>query len=160
MLTDTMLRNIKPGAKLAEFWDTRVPGLCLRVSPGGTRTWAFRYRPKGAASQKRVSLGRYPETTLAAARKLAEGLRADVAGGADPQGEREAARTADRKALTFDNLAGQYIERYAGAIKNPGNSMNSTSGFTCGRYGAFEKQKPSRGLMPPRCSTGSPNPRQ
>jgi integrase len=113
MLTDTMLRNIKPGDKLAEFWDSRVPGLCLRISPGGTKSWTLRYRPKGAASQRRASLGRYPETSLAAARKLAEGLRADVAAGADPQGERKAAQEEDRAALTFDELAAEYIERYA-----------------------------------------------
>jgi len=35
LLTDALLRSIKPGEKLIEYWDTRVSGLCLRISPGG-----------------------------------------------------------------------------------------------------------------------------
>ena len=59
LLTDALLRSIKPGEKLIEYWDTRVSGLCLRISPGGVRTWTFRYRPKDSTSFKRLSLGRY-----------------------------------------------------------------------------------------------------
>lgn len=111
VLTDTMLRALKPGD--SDLWDGRVIGLSLRVSPKGLKTWTFRYRPKGAASQPRVALGHYPEVSLATARKRAETFRVEVAGGADPQGERKTAREADRRALTFDELADQYIERYA-----------------------------------------------
>ena len=67
MLTDALLRgrDAGPGEKLKELWDARVPGLCLRVSPGGVKTWTFRYRPKDSAAFKRLSLGRYPEVGLA-----------------------------------------------------------------------------------------------
>jgi integrase len=113
LLTDVLLRGFAPGQKLAEFWDKRVLGLCLRVSPSGIRTWTFRYRPKDSSSFKRLGLGRYPEVSLAVARARAEEKRVEVAGGADPQGERKTRREADRRALTFDALADSYLERYA-----------------------------------------------
>ena len=111
LLTDALLRSIKPGEKLIEYWDTRVSGLCLRISPGGVRTWTFRYRPKDSTSFKRLSLGRYPEVGVSLARQRAQEKRVEVAGGADPQGERKAKRAAS--ALTFDSLADDYLERYA-----------------------------------------------
>jgi integrase len=113
MLTDALLRSAEPGEKLTELWDTRVSGLCLRISPGGVRTWTFRYRPKDSMSFKRLSLGRYPEVSLSLARQRAQEKRVEVAGGADPQGARKAKREAERGALSFDALADAYIERYA-----------------------------------------------
>jgi integrase len=113
MLTDALLkgRDAAPGEKLKELWDARVPGLCLRVSPGGVKTWTFRYRPKDSAAFKRMSLGRYPDVGLALARTRALEQRVAVSGGADPQGERRAKREAPT--LTFDALADDYLDRYA-----------------------------------------------
>ena len=113
MLTDALLkgRDAAPGEKLRELWDARVPGLCLRVSPAGVRTWTFRYRPKDSVSFKRLSLGRYPDVGLALARTRALEQRVAVSGGADPQSERQAKRAAPT--LTFDSLADDYLERYA-----------------------------------------------
>jgi Arm DNA-binding domain len=113
MLTDALLRSAAPGKKLVELWDARVSGLCLRVSPGGVRTWTFRYRPKDSASFKRLALGRYPEVGLSLARQRAQEKRVEVAGGADPQGERKAKREAQRGAMSFDALANDYLERFA-----------------------------------------------
>jgi integrase len=110
-LTDALLRNEAPGEKLKELWDARTPGLCLRISPGGVRTWTFRYRPRDSSSFKRLSFGRYPEVGLSLARQRAQEKRVEVAGGADPQGERRAKREAS--ALTFSALADAYLERYA-----------------------------------------------
>lgn len=117
LLSDAFLRNVAAGEKLTEFWDQRVPGLCLRVTPGGVRTWTFRYRPKDSSSFKRLGLGRYPEIGLALARERAERKRVEIADGGDPQGERRAKREAETRALTFGALADQYLERYAKAHK-------------------------------------------
>ena len=119
MLTDALLRgqDAAPGEKLRELWDSRVSGLCLRISPGGARTWTFRYRPKDSTSFKRLSLGAYPEVGLALARARAQEKRVEVAGGADPQGERRAKREAEGRALHFGALADMYIERYAKSHK-------------------------------------------
>lgn len=116
-LTDAFVRNIKPGATRAEYWDTRVSGLCLRMSPSGKATWTLRYRPQGSTSFKRLTLGRYPEIGVALARERAETQRVAVSGGADPQGEIRSRREQSARALTFGKLAAEYIERYAKAQK-------------------------------------------
>jgi integrase len=113
MLTDALLRAAAPASKLIELWDVKVAGLCLRISPGGVKTWTFRYRPKDSSSFKRLSLGRYPEVGLSLARQRAQEKRVEVAGGADPQGERRAKREAEGRALPFGALADMYLERYA-----------------------------------------------
>lgn len=117
LLSDAFLRKVAVGEKLTEFWDRRVPGLCLRVTPGGVRTWTFRYRPRDSLSFKRLGLGRYPEVGLALARERAEKKRVEIADGGDPQGERRAKKEAEARALTFGALADQYLERYAKAHK-------------------------------------------
>ncbi len=116
-LTDALLRSAAPGSKANEIWDAKVSGLCLRVLPGGVKTWTFRYRAKDWISFKRLSLGRYPEVSLALARERAQEKRVEVAGGADPQTARKAKRAAERSALTFNALADDYLDRYAKAHK-------------------------------------------
>lgn len=112
-LTDVFLRNLKPEAKLVEYWDTQVRGLCLRISPSNVRAWTFRYRPKAGVAFPRLPLGRYPEVSLKEARKRAEQRRVEVSGGGDPQADRRSKREAERTALTFGQLADAYLERYA-----------------------------------------------
>jgi integrase len=112
-LSDAFLRSIKPGKTRDEYWDAKVSGLCLRVTPNDVRTWTFRYRPKGSTSFKRLNLGSYPELSLAKARERAQENRVDVSGGSDPQGEIRARKEQSAKALTFDKLADAYLDRYA-----------------------------------------------
>ena len=69
--------------------------------------------PENSISFKRLSLGRYPEVGLSLARQRAQEKRVEVAGGADPQGERRAKREAEGRALPFGALADIYLERYA-----------------------------------------------
>ncbi len=40
------------------LWDTEVNGLCLKVSPGGTKTFYYQYRGF-SKNPKRVRLGAY-----------------------------------------------------------------------------------------------------
>jgi integrase len=117
VLTDALLKTVQPTDKLAELWDAKVSGLCLRITPRGVKTWCFRYRPADSISFKRLRLGHYPETGLAKARSLAEQHRVGVGAGGDPQGERREKKEADRKALTFGELADRYVEKYAKAHK-------------------------------------------
>lgn len=70
--TDTYVKNLKPtSGKQIEVTD--ATGLMLRVSPGGTRTWVYRYMFEG--TRRRLTLGTYPSMTLADAR--AEYAKAD-----------------------------------------------------------------------------------
>ncbi|MGJ0394942.1 MAG: tyrosine-type recombinase/integrase [Methylocystis sp.] len=116
-LTDAFVRNLKPGVTRTEYWDAKVSGLCLRITPAGVATWTLRYRPQGSTSFKRLTLGRYPEIGVALARERAETQRVAVSGGADPQGEIRSRREQSARVLTFGKLAAEYLDRYAKAQK-------------------------------------------
>jgi len=51
-LTDTAIRNAKPGKKSSKLYDER--GLYLEVSPSGGKWWRLKYRFDG--KEKRLSL--------------------------------------------------------------------------------------------------------
>jgi integrase len=79
-LTDAQVRAAKPGQRQRVLRDDL--GLELLVTPAGTKVWRFRYRFEG--KQQRITIGRYPETGLAAARSEAAKHRAKLWGHEDP----------------------------------------------------------------------------
>jgi hypothetical protein len=84
-----------PKAGRVEYWDTHQPGLALRLSATGVRSWAVTYRVRGR--QIKETLGTLAEilaVAVARARALASMEKARA--GVDPVAEcREAAeRTA------------------------------------------------------------------
>jgi integrase len=96
-----------PGRRIDVF-DASLPGLALRVTPSGHKSWTVHYR-NAARRLRRLTLGDYPTLSLAEARKAAQkALRAAVAG-EDPATEKSAARLGE----TVDDLAREYIERHA-----------------------------------------------
>ncbi|MEQ1718962.1 MAG: tyrosine-type recombinase/integrase [Hyphomicrobium sp.] len=83
-LTDLAIRGLAPErGNRAEIWDSKVPGLGIRVSGHGTRTWVLMYRFGGR--KRRLGLGRYPVVSLADARKRAHDILNQVAHGHDPE---------------------------------------------------------------------------
>src|SRR5690349_13148476 len=87
-LNDVQIRQLKPTGRRADLWDSVIPGLVLRVSQRGTRTFVFWYRTPGGKSH-RLMLGRYPLLTLSQAREKAAEARRQVADGKDPFVERK-----------------------------------------------------------------------
>lgn len=101
-LTDTACKNAKPGDKARKLTDGG--GLYLLVTRAG-KYWRWNYRHAG--KRKTMALGVYPDVPLAAARVAHAKARALLASGADPMGERVAAK---RQVLldannTFEALA-------------------------------------------------------
>jgi integrase len=108
-LTDGFIRTIRPPtAGRAEFWDTRVTGLALRVTPSGVMSWSIRART-GDGKRVRPSLGTWPHLSLSAARKRARAMLVDIEGGADPVAERRAAEAA-RLARSSNTIAARLQE--------------------------------------------------
>jgi len=66
-LTDRFCAHAKSSAVQTDYFDATVPGLALRVSASGTKSWSLLM----GIPRKRVTLGRYPAISLAAARTLA-----------------------------------------------------------------------------------------
>ncbi len=79
-LTDTAIKNTKPGAKPLKLFDGG--GLFLLVTPAGNKWWRLKYRIAG--KEKLLAIGVYPEVGLAAARKKRDVAREKLAAGIDP----------------------------------------------------------------------------
>lgn len=85
-LTDTEIKNTKPGDKEINLFDG--DGLLLRIAPdtkGGKKNWYFRYSVPVTKKRTKMSLGTYPHLTLAKARTLRDEYLSLLANGIDPQ---------------------------------------------------------------------------
>ncbi|MBO0903798.1 tyrosine-type recombinase/integrase [Jiella sonneratiae] len=113
-LTDAFCRSAKAeDGKVTEFADAKERGLALRVTPNVARSWTFRYR-NAAGKQKRISLGRLDELSLAAARAKAAQTRVDILNGLDPADMRLAAKFAFLEHEKLETI-GEIAERYMAA---------------------------------------------
>lgn len=109
-MTDRFCQSAKAiEGKQTDFFDTVVRGLCLRVSPGGTRTWNLVYTKPGDGKRARMKLGRYPEITLGKAREKARATRAGIGEGVDPIAEKRAHAASQ----TVSDLVDNYVARHA-----------------------------------------------
>lgn len=90
MLTVKEVESAKAGQKPRKLYDAR--GLYLEIAPAGGKWWRFKYTFAG--KEKRVSLGTYPDISLAAARDKRDELRKLLASGIDPGAQRRAQREA------------------------------------------------------------------
>ena len=94
-LTDAAIRALAPPTSgRLELQDMRCPGLELRVTANGAKSWSFRYRDRTTGKTERKTLGRYPDLSLARAREIAAGERVDVFAGRSPQAKIRDAATA------------------------------------------------------------------
>src|SRR5262244_3236335 len=96
-------------------------GLYLRVAPGGSKGWIFRYGGRGR--RRDMGLGGYPAINLRKARELAGDCRNVLAAGLDPiatrNEKRAAAAVEAAKAMTFDDCATAYINAHEAGWQNP-----------------------------------------
>ena len=108
VLTDSQILAASPG----QLRDGHVSGLHLRIRASGVATWLLSYRPQGSRRGRTLTLGRYPEVSIAEARRLALDARAAVRLGRDPAGERRAQRQAERegRGRTIAALVGAYLD--------------------------------------------------
>ena len=110
-LTDTAIRNAKPGAKPAKLFDER--GLFMIVTPTGGKWWRFRY--KFDDKEKLLSLGVYPDVGLKDARQRREDARKLLADGIDPGENRKAMKAVkqDRAANSFEVITREWYGKHA-----------------------------------------------
>jgi integrase len=94
MLTEKRIRALRPKPRLYRVADQSGLSLFIEVTPAGNKLWRYRYRFQG--KEKMLSLGAFPDVSLAAARVAASTARETVAAGKNPSAERQAARVADR----------------------------------------------------------------
>src|SRR5215831_5455963 len=70
-LTDRFCSAKSPNVVQTDYYDASVTGLALRVTSKGTKSWSLLH----GTPRRRVTLGRYPSLTLAAARARAIEVR-------------------------------------------------------------------------------------
>ncbi len=109
VLSDARIRSLKPREtpyKKADF-----DGLYLLVKPNGSKLWRFKYR--WLQKEKLLALGKYPEVTLADARRKRDDARSLIAKGADPSSVRKDKKARDEAEnnATFSKLAAELLEK-------------------------------------------------
>jgi hypothetical protein len=117
-LTQLAVKAAKPAHNRVEIPDGGCTMLYLIVQPSGVKSWALRYRFKGAP--KKLTLGRADQAegalSLASARKAAIEARHRLELGVDPAPEKQAAAAASVALKTTDTITGlseQFVELYA-----------------------------------------------
>ena len=119
VFTDRYLKNLKPAqtGKRIVHWDAAKPSFGCRVTDRGVISFFVMRRMQGKPQPVRVVLGRYPEISLAQARKLATAALGDLVSGVHPKARaREERAAADKQeANTFAALADRFLRRPAAA---------------------------------------------
>lgn len=137
---DATLKAIKPGDPRKRLNDGGGLYLLLFVK-GGAHGWRLDYSHGG--KRKTLSLGTYPDTGLALARRKADDARQLLAAGTDPSEARQAdkqraAREAEARALaeagkpgpgTFEHLAREWLAQVHEAAVSPGHAERTRIRF-------------------------------
>lgn len=100
-LTDIQLRKLVKAGNPIALADGQ--GLTFTLSKSGTASWVLRYRSAGRP--KELTLGRYPDTTLAEARSRAASERAKVQAGVDVAAAKQEVKRKQAAAQTVRELA-------------------------------------------------------
>ena len=115
-LTDRTLKSLKPAArgKHYDLWDAVVPGLGVRVSDIGTKTFVLMKRYGDSKNPTRGRLGMYGAISLDDARTKARNWQILLERGIDPRSEEKRQREAElrKRENSFAAVAEQFIKRH------------------------------------------------
>ena len=106
-LTSRKLQSLKPQLERTDYFDSTLPGFCLRVTPRGVKSFCVLYRHAGRL--RRYTIGKYPKLSLVDARNEARAALQAAALGNDPTTKKQQ----EKQTGTFGELAQEYIERWA-----------------------------------------------
>ena len=106
-LSEKVLRDAAPAAgRSYQIFDTDIIGLAAKVQCSGMRSFTLDYRYAGR--QRRMSIGRWPEWSVTAARERAKELRRMIDEGEDPLAAKEDLREAPR----ITDMINRYIREH------------------------------------------------
>jgi integrase len=108
-LTNLQIQNARPTDRVTQYTDDR--GLYLEVHPSGSKLWRYKYRYMG--KQMRLAIGRYPDVSLAEARRRRDDARRQLDDGIDPLAKRKRDKLVAvfNAANTFGEIAKEYIDK-------------------------------------------------
>lgn len=116
-LNDTQIKNAKPQKKEYNLGDSH--GLTLRIKPNGTKSWRFNYQRPITKQRANLSLGKYPDLSLAKARAKAVSARELLADGIDPKEHRDNELKSKKAILehSFEMVASEWMKLKASEVK-------------------------------------------
>jgi integrase len=127
-LDDTAVRNLATPARGNRiYYDAPnrrgdwTPGFGIRVTAAGARSFVLNYYTADG-TERRHTIGRYPDWTLAAAREEAGRLKRAIDQGGDPVAEDREQRNAE----TVSDLCQRFLEEHV-ARKRPATQVNYRS---------------------------------
>lgn len=117
-LTNTEVNNAKAKEKDYKLMDGK--GLFLLVKKTGAKVWRFRYKKPFVKTETDMSMGYFPDVSLAQARAMREEYRALLAQDIDPQEHRQQRQEEEqaRRENTFLHLAEQWKAKMLVDVKN------------------------------------------
>ncbi|HAV4996902.1 TPA: DUF4102 domain-containing protein [Acinetobacter nosocomialis] len=113
MLTDAQVRKIKPLDKKKRYSDEK--GLYLEVTPSDGRFWRLKYRFNGREST--LTIGSYPEISLAQARRARDEARIQLYNNIDPNTVKNQRLQQMDESTLFKSLAMEWMEDRKAVIK-------------------------------------------
>jgi integrase len=111
-LTDTAIRSYQPRTAQYSVGDAACPGLCVRITPKGVKSFAFAYRNKGTGKVQWLTIGRYPDVPLTRAREATHDARKIVASGGTPLTPKVERAEAQKKTKTYAEVVALYHEAH------------------------------------------------
>jgi integrase len=108
-LTDAQIKALRP--RTTRYLVTDGRGLSLDVLPSGVKSWMYRYRQN--RTRGKVTLGRYPDLTLKAARDKRDELAAQVVTGRSPAEEKKARKDGHGGNPTVREFGDRYYREQA-----------------------------------------------
>jgi integrase len=110
-LTHRLLMTVKPESDAFRIPDQRCQGLAVRVSPAGVITFDLAYRVAKSKTFRRLSLGKFPDVSLDAARNRANDLTRAARAGRDLIADEQRARDEAQGRIKVAALIDEYVER-------------------------------------------------
>jgi integrase len=108
-ITDIQIRHwLKAGNPVIKAQGD-VPGLTFTLSKAGTAAWVLRYRIGG--KQRELTIGRYPEFTIAGAKTAALKARAEIQAGTDVARAKRLGKIDRAGSKTLSELAEDYLDK-------------------------------------------------
>jgi integrase len=116
-LSPAIVDGSKPEAEPYRVWDTVVPQLHLRVQPSGVKSWNVQWSRTSSRS-----LGKWPGTTVEAARQRAKAALVETDSHGAPAAIIEARKVAADKPITFGAFVTNHYAPWAKAHQKAGQA--------------------------------------
>ena len=120
MLTDAQVRKIKPAEKKTKYSDEK--GMYLEVTPSGGMHWRMKFRFQG--KENIFSIGTYPDTTLAQARRIRDEARLNLKDGINPNEAKKQKKLQVDESTLFKSLAIEWMQDRKTVIKEATHLRN------------------------------------